>query len=198
MNRHSGRSRVGVFGQVVGSQWLGLGWRARVTFSFFEMSQDSPNHLLLGDEGDDAIGASAVALEGIGLMNALDKLCPSFPERGALFGGQLLYWFSVKMTARLDVNATPGGRMSPIAPEIVPECSGASRVKRATRAGFAALDTPCALWYSLLVGERERSGLPGIRVFMQAPCSYAAHAAPPEPARVSGPAPTRSLWPCHP
>ena len=26
-----------------------------------------------------------------------------------------LYWFSVKMTARLDVNATPGGRMSPIA-----------------------------------------------------------------------------------
>ena len=89
VNRHSGRSRVGVFGQVVGSQWLGLGWRARVAFSFFEMSQDSPNHLLLGDEGDDAIGASAVALEGIGLMNALDELCPSFPERGALFGGQL-------------------------------------------------------------------------------------------------------------
>ena len=48
-----------------------------------------------------------------------------------------LYWFSVKMTARLDVNATPGGRMSPIAPGIVPECSGASRVKRAARAGFA-------------------------------------------------------------
>ena len=43
-------------------------------------------------------------------------------------------WFSVKMTARLDVNATPGGRMSPIAPGIVPECSGASRVKRAARA----------------------------------------------------------------
>ena len=93
VNRHSGRSRVGVFGQVVGSQWLGLGWRARVTFSFFEMSQDSPNHLLLGDEGDDAIGASAVALEGIGLMNALDKLCPSFPERGALFWGQLRLGF---------------------------------------------------------------------------------------------------------
>ena len=56
-----------------------------------------------------------------------------------------LYWFSVKMTARLDVNATPGGRMSPIAPGIVPECSGASRVKRAALAGFAALDAPCAL-----------------------------------------------------
>ena len=110
----------------------------------------------------------------------------------------LLYWFSVKMTARLDVNATPGGRMSPIAPGIVPECSGASRVKRAARAGFAALDTPCALWYSLLVGERERSGAPGIRVFMRAPCCYAVHAAPPEPARVCGLAPTRSGWPCHP
>ena len=85
--------------------------------------------------------------------------------------------FSVKMTARFDVNATLGGRMSPIAPGIVPECSGASRVKRAARAGFAALDAPCALWYSMLVGERERSGAPGIRVFMRAPCSHGAHAA---------------------
>ena len=44
------------------------------------------------DEGEDAIGASAVALKRIGLMNApdeLDELCPSFPERGTLFGGQL-------------------------------------------------------------------------------------------------------------
>ena len=81
VKRQSGRSRVGVFGQVAwfGSQWLGLGWRARVAFSFFEMSQDFPNHLLLGDEGDDAIGAPTVALERIGLMNALDELCPSFP-----------------------------------------------------------------------------------------------------------------------
>ena len=110
----------------------------------------------------------------------------------------VLYWFSVKMTARLDVNATPGGRMSPIAPGIVPECSGASRVKRATRAGFAALDAPCALWYSMLVGERERSGAPGIRAFMRAPCSHRAHAAASEPARVCGLAPTRSGWPCHP
>ena len=107
-------------------------------------------------------------------------------------------WFSVKMTARLDVNATPGVRMSPLAPGIVPECSGASRVKRATRAGFAALDTPSALWYSLVVGERERSGAPGIRVFMRALCYYAAHAAPLVPAPVSGPAPTRSLGPCQP
>ena len=56
------------------------------------MSQDFPNHLLLGDEGDDAIGASAVAPERVGLMNApdeLDELCPSFSERGTLFGGQL-------------------------------------------------------------------------------------------------------------
>ncbi len=66
----------------------------------------------------------------------------------------LVCWFSVKMTARLDVNATPGVRMSPLAPGIVPECSGASRVKRVARAGFAALDSPCALWYSLVVGER--------------------------------------------
>ena len=97
-----------------------------------------------------------------------------------------MYWLSVKMTARLDVNATPGGRMSPIAAGIVPECSGASRVKRAARAGFAALDAPCALWYSMLVGERERSGAPGIRVFMRAPCSHGAHAAASDPARVGG------------
>ncbi len=71
---------------MVGSQWLGLGWRARVAFSFFEMSQDFPNRLLLGNEGEDAIGASAVALERIGLMDALDELCPSFPERGVTAG----------------------------------------------------------------------------------------------------------------
>ena len=39
---------------VVGSQWLGLGWRAGVAVSFFEMSQDFVNHLLLGNEGDEA------------------------------------------------------------------------------------------------------------------------------------------------
>ena len=53
------------------------------------MSQDFPNHLLLGDEGDDAIGASAVAPEGIDLMNALDELGPTVSERGTLFGGPL-------------------------------------------------------------------------------------------------------------
>ena len=133
------------------------------------------------------------------------SLWPQFSERFSnketlvgKFGQLAVYWFSVKMTARLDVNATPGGRMSPIAPGIVPECSGASRVKRAARAGFAALDAPCALWYSMLVGERERSGAPGIRVFMRAPCSHGAHAAASEPARVCGLAPTRSGWPCHP
>ena len=66
-----------------------------------------------------------------------------------------LYWFSVKMTARLDVNATPGGRMSPIAPGIVPECSGASRVKRAARTGFAALDAPLR---SLVLNACGREG----------------------------------------
>ena len=40
-------------------------------------------------------------------------------------------------------------------------------------------------WYSMLVGERERSGAPGIRVFMRAPCSHRAHAAASEPARVA-------------
>ncbi len=42
---------------------------------------------MVGDEGDDAIGASAVALKRIGLMNALDELCPSSSERGALSRG---------------------------------------------------------------------------------------------------------------
>ncbi len=87
MKRQFGRSRVGGVrtSDVVGS--LGLGWRARVAFSFFEMSQDFSNNLLLGDEGDDAIGTSTVAAKRIGLMNALDELSPSFPERGALFWG---------------------------------------------------------------------------------------------------------------
>ena len=75
-------------------------------------------------------------------------------KRGRKAKAEDLCWFSVKMTARLDVNATPGVRMSPLAPGIVPECSGASRVKRATRAGFAALDTPSALWYSLACGRK--------------------------------------------
>ncbi len=89
MKRQFGRSRVGGVrtSGVVGSQWLGLGWRARVALSFFEMSQDFSNNLVLGDEGDDAIGTSTVAARRIGLMNALDELSPSFPERGALFWG---------------------------------------------------------------------------------------------------------------
>ena len=46
---------------VVGSQWLGgLGWRSRIAFAFFEMSQDFPNHVVLGDEGADAIGTSEI------------------------------------------------------------------------------------------------------------------------------------------
>ena len=142
-----------------------------------------------------------------GTVAASAGLAVDHGDANVLFGGIVggldvrtveVCWFSVKMTARLDVNATPGVRMSPLAPGIVPECSGASRVKRAARAGFAALDSPCALWYSLVVGERERSGAPGIRVFMRAPCYYAAHAAPLVPAPVSGPAPTRSLGPCQP
>ena len=150
-------------------------------------------------ETDDGVRHRAVVLVGRDVvyeaaidLEAVERKRREVGERG------ILCWFSVKMTARLDVNATPGVRMSPLAPGIVPECSGASRVKRAARAGFAALDSPCALWYSLVVGERERSGAPGIRVFMRAPCYYAAHAAPLVPAPVSGPAPTRSLGPCQP
>ena len=165
-----------------------------------EVARGQPNGLAAFDNGADDVGSQ----EGI-----TDCLAHAVRWDG-VFGGNLLIgfacfdsfepvcWFSVKMTASLDVNATPGGRMSPIAPGIVPECSGASRVKRATRAGFAALDAPSALWYSLLVGERERSGAPGIRVFMRAPCYYAALAATLVPAPVSGPAPTRSLGPCQP
>ena len=62
---------------------------AGVGLSLLQMTQDFPNHLLLGDEGDDAVGVPTVALERIGLMNALDELGPSFSERGTLFGGQL-------------------------------------------------------------------------------------------------------------
>ena len=47
-------------------------------------------------------------------------------------------------------------------------------------------------------GTLERPGLPGIRVFMRAPCSSGARVAADEPARACGHAQTRSAWPCHP
>ncbi len=48
--------------------------------------------------------------------------------------------------------------MSPIAPGIVPECSGASRVKRAARAGFAALDA-CAFYLFIRQPMGRKSAL---------------------------------------
>ncbi len=80
---------------LVGSQWLGLGWRARVAFSFFEMSQDFPNDLLLGDEGDDAEGASTLTFQRVGLIYPLDELRPPFSEGGAFFWRQLSFLLDV-------------------------------------------------------------------------------------------------------
>ena len=96
--------------------------------------------------------------------------------------------------ARLDVNATPGGRMSPIAPGIVPECSGASRVKRAARTGFAALDAPWLSGTQCLWARGNGVGLLG----SECSCGHLVRTALiSEPARVCGLAP-RSGWPCHP
>ncbi len=70
----------------------------------------------------------------------------------ALWSEGRLFWFSVKMTevGREQRTTTLGSvrPWRPIAAVMVPECSGASRVKLAARAGFAALVAPCAHRYS--------------------------------------------------
>ena len=52
-----------------------------------ETIENASDDVVLGDERNDAKLAAAVAAKRIGLMNALDELSPSFPERGALFWG---------------------------------------------------------------------------------------------------------------
>ncbi len=59
------------------------------------MSQDFPNHLLLGDEGDDAEGASTLTFQRVGLIDPLDELRPAFSEGGAFFWRQLSFVLDV-------------------------------------------------------------------------------------------------------
>jgi hypothetical protein len=47
------------------------------------MREDFFNDLVLGDEGDEAELASALTLQGVGLVEAADDLGPTFPESGA-------------------------------------------------------------------------------------------------------------------
>ena len=53
------------------------------------MTQDFSNDLLLGDEGDDAEGASTLTFQRVGLIDPLDELRPGFSEGGAFFWRQL-------------------------------------------------------------------------------------------------------------
>ncbi len=49
------------------------------------MLKNFPNHLVLGNECDDAIGPAAVANQRVGLMHTLDEVSPAFSESGTLF-----------------------------------------------------------------------------------------------------------------
>ena len=55
---------------------------AGVGLSLFQMTQDFSNDLLLGDEGDDAEGASTLTFQRVGLIDPLDELRPAFSEGG--------------------------------------------------------------------------------------------------------------------
>ncbi len=58
---------------------------AGVGLSLFQMTQDFPYGLLLGDEGDDAEGASTLTFQRVGLIDPLDELRLAFSEGGAFF-----------------------------------------------------------------------------------------------------------------
>ena len=62
---------------------------AGVGLLLFQMTQDFSNDLLLGDEGDDAEGASTLTFQRVGLIDPLDELRPAFSESGAFFWRQL-------------------------------------------------------------------------------------------------------------
>ncbi len=74
---------------------LGLRRSAGVGLSLFQMTQDFPNDPLLGDEGDDAEGASTLTFQRVGLIDPLDELRPAFSEGGAVFWRQLSFVLDV-------------------------------------------------------------------------------------------------------
>jgi hypothetical protein len=49
------------------------------------MFQNLRNHLMLGNEGNDAEGASTFAFQRVDKIDALDEADPIFSESGALF-----------------------------------------------------------------------------------------------------------------
>jgi len=77
--------RNGTDGEVAEKPRLRLRRRAGVGLSLFQMTQDFSNDLLLGDEGDDAEGASTLTFQRVGLIDPLDELRPAFSEGGAFF-----------------------------------------------------------------------------------------------------------------
>ena len=53
------------------------------------MFKNLPNHFVLGNEGDHAVGASTITLQRLGLIHSLDELRPAFSEGGTLFRREL-------------------------------------------------------------------------------------------------------------
>jgi hypothetical protein len=72
-----------VLGQREGE--LGFGRSPGRGVSFFQVIKNSVDHLGFGDESNDPKVASAATLERIGVVNPLDKLCPTLAKCSTLF-----------------------------------------------------------------------------------------------------------------
>ena len=66
-------------GGVAAKPRLRLRRSAGVGLSLFQMTQDFSYDLLLGEEGDDAEGASTLTFQRVGLIDPLDELRPVKP-----------------------------------------------------------------------------------------------------------------------
>jgi hypothetical protein len=71
------------------SKKLRFGWGAGVCFCLFQVFKNLPNHLVLGNESDHAVGTSTITLQRLGLIHSLDELRPAFSESGTLFWREL-------------------------------------------------------------------------------------------------------------
>jgi len=52
------------------NQQLGVGWRAGICFSLFQVFENLANDSVLGNEGEHAEGASTLTFQRVGLVRA--------------------------------------------------------------------------------------------------------------------------------
>jgi hypothetical protein len=72
-----------------------FGWGAGFFFCFclLQMFQNLGNHLMVGNEGNDAERSSTIAFQRLCLIHSLDEPGPVFSESGALFWRELEFVF---------------------------------------------------------------------------------------------------------